>query len=74
MNLFRNIFTGTVFALAAAIPTAQAQQAQPQGPIDCGIAYATCLATGGSAITCSIEFIRCLAGGGTAAVAERREG
>jgi len=74
MNLFRNIFAGTVFAFAAAIPAAQAQQVQPQGPIDCGIAYAACLATGGSVITCTIEFVQCLANGGSAAVADRRAG
>ncbi len=73
MNLFRNVFAGTVFAVAAAIPAAQAQQAQPQGAIDCGIGYAACLAGGGSVLTCSIEFIQCVTGGRTAAMAERRE-
>lgn len=72
MNVIRKALTGAFFTLAIAIPTAQAQEAQPAGPGTCAIQFAACLASGAGFMACSVAFAQCLAVG-SSAVADRRD-
>lgn len=75
MNNLKTLVAAAALAFTFAIPAANAQPAQDRGGVaDCAVKLATCLATGGSALSCGIEFVQCLSSGSaSASIADRRE-
>ena len=74
MNHLKTLVAAAALVFTFAIPAANAQPVQERGVADCAVKLATCLATGGSALTCGIEFVQCLSSGSdSAAIVDRRE-
>jgi len=74
MNNLKTLVVAAALAFTFAIPAANAQPVQNRGVADCALKLATCLASGGNALTCAVEFVQCLsAGGASTSIVDRRE-
>ena len=72
MNHLKSVIASAALVLAFTVPSANAQPAPQGGVLDCGIQFATCMASGGNVLTCGLAFAKCLADGDKG-IADRRD-